>query len=126
MDTTDHAHGWPPETALGWEDGWGVNGVLPGSGRCVACHLLDIGEGYLLCKPCWARLPTAEKRTLTALWVQLRRGTAGDIGHVRAMQTAALDSIDHVPPDFCPYCPHKGQKGARVFRRIRPDACVAA
>lgn len=122
--TTDHTHGYRPMAALGWDDDWGVNGVLPGGGRCAACHIHDNPEGYLLCKPCWGRLPAPDAADLTALWHEIAKRKAGTIGEIRDRQRAALDSIEHVPPGFCPHCPIDVQAGADIFRRIRPDACT--
>lgn len=119
-----HAHGERRMRRLGWDDDWGVNGVLPGGGRCAACHVFT-SENYLLCKPCWNRLPAADAADLTALWNEIARRKAGTIGEIRDRQRAALDSIEHVPPTFCPYCPFDGQEGADIFRRLRPDACVS-
>lgn len=72
--------------------GFGINGVMPGDGKCVVCHK-SIATGYLMCKPHWEQVPVSLQANLS---LEMRGWQWGDgtFGDLRDAQWACVEALN--------------------------------
>ena len=75
--------------------GFGINGVLPGSGTCVAggCGR-TCARSVLMCRPHSASVPTGLRQNLRFVWSRWQRADAS-LQDVRDAQMACVEAIEH-------------------------------
>lgn len=77
-------------------EGLTINGVVPGAGKCVACHDA-IPDGRLMCAAHWRRVPQPHRAAINTALRLFNRGD-GTLAALRDAQWAALHAVEAAAP----------------------------
>lgn len=70
-----------------------INGVVPGSGRCVAKNCgAHASRNALMCRPHWSQVPKPLRDNVMSMWRRWNAATA-NLGDVRDAQQAAAEAV---------------------------------
>lgn len=70
---------------------YGINGVIPGAGRCAACNEPAL-RGRLMCRSCQGRVPAVERARLSDAMGRWRTGTS-TLADLREAQWACVEAL---------------------------------